>query len=240
MLAPSRRRLGSLSTLVLDPADSHAKVERVVVLCHGYGAPGDDLVPLAEEIQAQVGNRPIRYVFPAAPQSLDSLGIYGGRAWWPISIQSLLEEFEQGHHDVLRQFVPPGLSEAREALDLTIAAALDEVQLDRSRLVLGGFSQGAMLATETALHRGDAIAGLLLWSGTLISESQWRSQAAQTPPLKIVQSHGRFDPILPFVTATWLRDLLKESGHEVRWLEFNGPHTIPYEAIQASAQLLAE
>ncbi|HAN98516.1 MAG TPA: phospholipase [Planctomycetaceae bacterium] len=235
----SRQRYGSLDAAVVDAKVTDAPIDLVAVLMHGYGAPGDDLVPLADELLRRWTPRGnVRLIFPAAPLSLASLGMPGGRAWWHLSIQSLLDAFAAGEHHRLKAFDPPGIDEARDAIDRACAAALDEAGLDRSRLVLGGFSQGAMLATETALHRGDAIGGLVLWSGTLIRESIWRPAAERAAKLRIYQSHGSYDPILPFVTATWLRDLLTETGHDLTFAPFAGPHTITADGLAGLGTLL--
>lgn len=231
-------RYGDLRCQVVD-SHSDLPPQRLVVLCHGFGASGDDLVPIAEEmIRGFSLKHRIRFVFPAAPMSLDEYGMPGARAWWPISIQSLLDAFERGEHDVLKDFSPPGLPAARDALDVACSAALEEAGLTRSDLVLGGFSQGAMISTELALHRAEKLGGLILWSGTLIRQAHWKQQATQTPKLTIVQSHGTHDPILPFITGQWLSELLKDAGHDVQFIRFPGPHTIPMQAFEAAAKLI--
>ncbi|MCA9104080.1 MAG: hypothetical protein KDA83_01560 [Planctomycetales bacterium] len=233
-----RVRYGALNCTVVE-ADSEQRPDRLAVLCHGFGAPGDDLVPLADELLAHFPwKHRVRFVFPAAPLSLDEWGMPGARAWWPISIQSLLSAFERGETDVLKDFSPQELPAVRDALDLCCSAALEDAGLGRDRLVLGGFSQGAMISTELALHRAERLAGLILWSGTLIRRPYWTQQAELTPPLRVVQSHGRQDTVLPFVTGEWLRDLLVAGGHDVNFLPFNGPHTIPMPAFEAAAHLL--
>jgi len=84
------------------------------------------------------------------------------------------------------------------------------------------------------------IAGLLLYSGALICESLWRKSAQESSlSLPFVQSHGRIDPILPIATGRWLHQLLIELGCTGDLLEFNGPHTIPGEAIEQTAKLLS-
>ncbi len=105
-------------------------------------------------------------------------------------------------------------------------------------MILGGFSQGAMLATDVALRLEEAPAGLIIWSGTLISEPEWRKRAPARRGLGVFQSHGRQDPLLPFLRAVALRDLLIEAGLEVDFLAFDGEHTIPLEALERTADFL--
>lgn len=212
----------------------------VVVLCHGFGAPGDDLVPIGEELFELSPSlaESIEVVFPAAPLSLDHVGLYGGRAWWPIDMNELIGAIGQGNLRILRDRRPPGMEDARNLL----LALLDEIQqqtgLPHNRFVLGGFSQGSMLAIEAALHWSEPPGGLCLWSSTLVSEAQWQEKVAQLKGIPIVQSHGRQDQILPFPAALWLRDWLMKCGAAVNFLEFNGPHTITMEALQALVQML--
>jgi phospholipase/carboxylesterase len=203
-----------------------------VVLCHGYGAPGDDLVPLADAVRAHRPNlAAVRFVFPEAPLSLEELGAPFGRAWWQIDFQRITARR-------LTQDVPPGLSKARHLM----MSLLDELARQPggaiSRLLLGGFSQGAMLATDLTLRLEEAPAGLAILSGTLICESEWRQRASIRRGLSVFQSHGRQDPLLPFESALALKDLLLGAGLTVDFLAFEGGHTIPLEAIDRLAALI--
>jgi phospholipase/carboxylesterase len=229
-------QIGPLACRVFQQSDSPP--ELLVVMCHGFGAPGDDLVPLAPDL---VRRRPelahTRFVFPAAPLSLSSLGPgYGnGRAWWMLDMERLMSLSPVEY----RAEVPEGLAAARRAL----LAVLDELTrstgLPRSKCVLSGFSQGAMLATDVALRLEEAPAALGILSGTLISEVQWRAKAAARKGLRVFQSHGREDPLLPYLNAEALRDLLSGAGLDVAFLPFEGGHGIPLEAVEGLADLLS-
>ncbi len=126
-----------------------------ILLCHGFGAPGDDLVALAREVDAGPG---VRWFFPEAPLAPAALG--GGRAWWMIDIERRISLVARGRGEELRAETPPGLAEARAALEQTIAALEREHGVKREKLIIGGFSQGAMLTTEVALHAEQPFAGL--------------------------------------------------------------------------------
>ena len=67
------------------------ETEVVIVICHGFGAPGDDLVPLGAEIARAVPSlgQSARFVFPQGPLSLESLGWGDARAWWMIDMAKL-------------------------------------------------------------------------------------------------------------------------------------------------------
>ena len=84
--------LGALKCRLVDDLPEGSKPSLVVILCHGYGASGADLVPIGEELLDQIPalQDRIQFIFPEAPLSLDQLGLPGGRAWWPIDMVKLL------------------------------------------------------------------------------------------------------------------------------------------------------
>jgi phospholipase/carboxylesterase len=192
-----------------------------VLLCHGFGAPGDDLVGLAGAIDAGPA---VRWFFPAAPLALP----WGGRAWWPIDFDRRATLTARGEAGVLRREVPEGLPAARVKLEETIAWLEREQGVRRDQLVLGGFSQGAMLTTDLALAADAPYAGLVVLSGTLICEELWIAAAGQRGSRQhVFMSHGRRDPLLPIADAEALRAILERSGAPVEWVEHDGQHEIP-------------
>ncbi|HUQ02674.1 MAG TPA: hypothetical protein VM261_09280 [Kofleriaceae bacterium] len=200
----------------------------MVVLLHGFGAPGDDLVALAEWIDAPEGTR---WVFPAGPLTMPP--VYGdARAWWMIDLEKLERELAGGGRAADRAAeVPAGLADARAAM----LAVLDALARDHRRrddaFVLGGFSQGAMLSVDLALH-GARPRGLVLLSGTLLAETVWRPRAAAVAGLRVFQSHGTKDGLLSFAGAEKLRDFLAEAGAEVGFAPFPGGHEIPPPVLE--------
>jgi phospholipase/carboxylesterase len=214
-----------------------------VVICHGYGAPGEDLVPFAPHWIELLGDAaaPFRFIFPAAPHSLADLGMPAGRAWWPINMQQLMEQVAAGHFTELHQHEPPGIADARALLVEAITAILEALDASPSQMVLGGFSQGAMLTMDTAL-RGLAAppAMLLQMSGMLVCQPNWEPQAAKLRATRVIQSHGRQDFILPFASGEALRDMLIAAGVDVEFLPFDGPHTVNLEMLGQVAVALRE
>ncbi len=241
-LKSSRQQLGPLRCRVIDALPIGSTPERLVILNHGFGASGDDLVdfgPMLIEASEQIA-RTCRFVFPEAPIDLGPMGMPGGRAWWPINMAQLAEINQTGDFDSLTLLEPPGMKEACAMLTETIRAALAAASLDDSALVLGGFSQGAMISTCAALTEPFRLRLLILCSGTLLHKAEWLRLAHDHPGCDVLQSHGRQDPVLPFVPATQLRDMLSESGFNVEFLEFNGSHTIPMNVMQRLQQKLSE
>jgi phospholipase/carboxylesterase len=234
-----QRRIRELNCTLVGPEQA-GTAELACVFCHGFGAPGDDLVPLGVEfLQREPALRDrVLFVFPEAPLSLAAQGLPGGRAWWLIDMFKLQRAVELGEFRDLRREKPTGLDSARELLNGTIDQLMMDLNLPLTRIVLGGFSQGSMLATELTLRLAEKPAGLVIYSGTLLSEDDWRTRAASCHGLTVLQSHGRSDPLLPYPLAEELRDMLLEAGADVEFLPFPGMHTIPQAALQATTRLL--
>lgn len=233
-------RLADLDCTVVDNLPAGAEPELALILCHGFGAPGTDLVPLAREIFSldDMLAEKLRFYFPAAPLVLDQFGLVGGRAWWHLDIEQLAAAVEQGNLRILRDEHPDGLDEASEQLQSLIEEVRHATGLPLSRFILGGFSQGAMLATDVALHLDAPPAGLGIFSGSLLCEDQWREAAQSRGTLDVFQSHGRHDPLLPFQAAEWLRDLFTDAGFRVDFIPFDGMHEIPPVALRRFTALL--
>jgi phospholipase/carboxylesterase len=166
----------------------------------------------------------LRWFFPAAPLAL----VGGGCAWWEIDLDRRMALAERGQADRLRLETPAGLEEARAALEATLAILERDHDVRRDRLIIGGFSQGAMLTTEVALMAETPFAGVAILSGTLLSQDRWSAAArARGSSLHVFMAHGQRDPLLRFTDAQALRTLLVDGGASVEWVEHGGQHEIP-------------
>ncbi|HEU4536511.1 MAG TPA: hypothetical protein VFS00_20440 [Polyangiaceae bacterium] len=203
-----------------------------VLLCHGYGAPGDDLVTLARFLDAGPG---VRWFFPEAPLSVDVGGGYAGRAWWPIDMIALQTSVMRGDLRALQDRAPDGLDAARDALAACVDALVRDEGVKPEALVVGGFSQGAMVTTDWALKARPGVAGLGALSGTVVNAERWRVdlEGGAARGLEVWQSHGKADPILPFALAQILRDMLSGGGARVEFVAFQGGHEIPPPALDS-------
>ena len=220
-------KLGQLMVRVVGGTDREGGGSGpLLVLMHGFGAPATDLVPLFRSIRVP---SEVRFAFPAAPLVLDAQAPddYAPRAWWMIDIARMQQALLRGDGPNLAREAPPGMPAARAAVVEMLGELERKLDAPPERVVLGGFSQGAMLATDVALRAERPPAGLVVLSGAPVCVDEWQSLVSKRAGLPVLQSHGRADPVLPFAGAEWLRDVLEGARLPVEWVPFNGGHTIP-------------
>ena len=217
-------QLGGLRTRVIGGTDDKGGGNGpVVILLHGFGAPGDDLVPLADVMDVPAGTR---WLFPEGPLSL-SFGPRDARAWWLIDMARIEADRAAGRVRDLSQDLPKGLALAREKMLAFLKEVEQKFGADPRRTVLGGFSQGAMLSCDAVLHTDRHYAGLVQLSGNLLAQPVWSPLMPKRKGLPVFQSHGMQDEILPYAGAERLRDELSKSCLAVEWIAFHGGHEIP-------------
>jgi phospholipase/carboxylesterase len=203
-----------------------------LLLLHGYGAKAEDWEPFSHTIAVPPG---ARFVFPEAPErTTPPDGPLGGRAWWRLDLAAYippgtrLPDLATSH--------PRGLDGAAAS----VRALLHDLSRgQRGPVVLGGFSQGAMVAGDLAFTTNDDIAALVLLSGTPVDEAAWRRGLARRRGLRVFISHGRADHTLPFAGADRLQRELSAAGLDVTWVPFDGGHEVPAPVVRALNAFLA-
>lgn len=230
-------KAGPLTAVVIPPA-KNGTPERDVVLLHGFGAPGTDLVGLERGLDTKV---PTRFVYLAAPHALEGQsGPHAGRAWWHIDMMALQIARMTGDDEHLAAQVPAGLSEARMMLGEALNALGEEIGLDMRRTVLGGFSQGAMLGCDFALRSPTPPEALIQLSGTVLCESEWVPLMRERADLRVFQSHSPDDMVLPFSLALRHRDNFVRAGAKVDFVTFRGGHGIVPLVLNRLSDFLAQ
>jgi phospholipase/carboxylesterase len=169
----------------------------LVVLLHGYGANGDDLIALADAWQPVLPDA--TFVAPNAPQTIP--GMYGGLQWFALTLRDPSEYWR-------------GVEAARPVLDRFLDAELARYRLGPGRLVLVGFSQGTMMALHVGLRRAGAPAGIVAYSGLLAGPEHLNRTTARPPVLMI---HGEADDLIPVEALHIGREALAEAGLPVEW-----------------------
>ncbi len=158
---------------------SGGPAKKLVVLLHGYGADGSDLMPLADAIGEALPD--VAFALPHGPAPCG--GAPFGREWFPISFTDP-SEFDRG------------ADAARDLLERFIAGELAHHGLRDGDLALLGFSQGAMMALHVGLRRPAAPALVLGYSGLLPAPGRVAAETVRPAP-HVVLVHGEFDDIVP-------------------------------------------
>ncbi|XDD44428.1 alpha/beta hydrolase [Leptospira sp. WS60.C2] len=202
-----------------------------VVLFHGYGASAFDLYPIHEVL---VTDQKFNWVFPHGHLSIPLMPGYTGRAWFPIDMAALEEAMRKNDFRNFADKDPEGMDIARASTYLMLEA----LGVPWNQLILGGFSQGAMLATDITLRNEQSSKGLMILSGALVNESLWKDLAPKKSNLRFFQSHGEYDPILGYANAKKLEKLLRSSGLLGEFVGFPGGHEIPAPVVQGISRYL--
>jgi phospholipase/carboxylesterase len=156
---------------------SKAAPAQLVVLCHGLGADGHDLIDLAPTWGHALPDA--AFVSVDAPFAHDS-GF--GRQWWSVADRS-------------PPVVEAGVRRAAAFLNSFIDAELQRLGLPADGYALMGFSQGAMTALFTGLRRASAPRAILAFSGALIAPESLATELANHAPVLLV--HGEAYDVVP-------------------------------------------
>jgi phospholipase/carboxylesterase len=199
-------------------APARGPASHLVVLCHGYGADGNDLIGLAPHWQRLLPT--VAFVAPNAPQRCDA---GPGYQWFPIS---------RLDPRAMRQ----GVESAAASLDAFLDAELARTGLTGDRLALVGFSQGTMMSLHVGLRRKERPVAIVGYSGLLADAESLAPGNA--PPVLLV--HGDADPMIPvdqlFVSAA----ALGRAGLPVQWHVSPGtPHAIDEMGLMLGGAFLA-
>lgn len=174
------------------------KATSVVVLLHGYGADGADLLGLADPLSPYLPGT--AFYAPDAPEPCVNNPM--GRQWFPVPW--LDGSTEQQARD----------SMARSVNDLN--AYLDDVLtregVGADRMIIVGFSQGTMMALHVVPRRADEVAGIVGFSGRLLAP-ELLHEAKVRPPVLLI--HGDQDQMVPFAALGLAGDALTGAGFTV-------------------------
>ena len=228
-------RIGDLDVTLVSETK---QPEGIVVLCHGFGADRADLSSIADEMIKVDGRfEQLLFVFPDGPLNVDELVGFKARAWWLADLDRIEKLYEEGDFEELKSSCPTELKTCSKMIGKLIGDVHESYNVDYSKILVGGFSQGAMLATDVALGFEHCLGGLIAWSGSLICEDAWRAKAGKHK-FPVYQSHGTMDPILPFSNAVELCNLFADAGLNNVFTEFDGPHTIDVGAMKGAMKLI--
>ncbi len=218
-----------------------------VVLLHGYGADAWDLFSFKEILPLRANQ--VELVCPQAPGQLPaSFMSAGGRCWFPIDWAEWQRKWRGGPSDVS--------DSTRTTLAISSIQLVSEllehlVARGAEKIILGGFSQGGMIALWAWVHLMERLGGrfspvVQLWlmstQGLDLAQLEKRcedlKQAGATSQVSVIHAHGQQDSILQFSGANRLSLLLKNTFASYTWIPFSGGHEIPLEVLQKMSQEL--
>jgi phospholipase/carboxylesterase len=197
-----------------------------VALLHGYSMSPDDLAPFAHALRLDA-----HFVFPEGPLAVPA----GGHAWWDLEAELAAHAEASAARD-LAKHSPSGRDDARRQL-LAWRRGLPR-ELGELPLVIGGFSQGAMLVADAARAVDLGAAALVLLSSSRLAPDPRVAATDALRGLPVFLSHGKSDPVLAFAAGRSLADELIQDGAEVEFVAFDGGHDIPLVVWRALKRFL--
>lgn len=197
-----------------------------VILFHGFGADMNDLESLKDAMNPD--QIELNWIFPNGIFSVPIGPGFTGRAWWPLQMAQLPSDWTN--------YSPPEMTD----LVPRVLKLIESLNVPWSQIILGGFSQGAMLATEIYFQASQKPLGLLSLSGSLIHKETWVQKCAERKNEKIFLSHGEQDQVLPSGGTQKLIQVLKQNELLVDFVSFQGGHEIPLQVCARAKKYLTE
>ena len=208
------------------------RARQLVVLLHGYGSNGDDLIELGQHWRTLLPDA--AFVSPHAHEICP--GAPGGRQWFALTPRGV---DPSGGDERLR-----GAQAAQPVIDAYIDAELARLGLDESKLAIGGFSQGAMMALHVGLRRPRAPAAILGFSGMLVAperlpEAKAQDATGRPPPILLI--HGDQDQMIPVDAMFIAADQLAAADKPTQWHMATGVgHGIDQGGLRHAGLFLAK
>ncbi len=196
---------------------------QLVVLLHGYGADGNDLVSLGQHWRALLPDA--AFIAPNAPENCPA-NPSGGRQWFSLTFRDMQERWR-------------GVQQAGPGLDIFLDEELAALRLEDASLALVGFSQGAMMALHVGLRRPKRMAAIVGFSGMLVEPNRLKADIRSRPPILLI--HGDADDLIPVEALHQARSALGAAGLAVEWHVRPGlPHGIDGEGLEIAGRFLAD
>ena len=200
--------------------ETRPKPSHSVIWLHGLGADGNDFVPVIQELA--LPPLAIRFVFPHAP--MRPVTINGGfvmRAWYDIAYQDLVMKEDE-----------PGVRQSQKMIEELVAKESTR-GVPPNRIVIAGFSQGGVIALQTALRHPKRLAGVMSLSAylPLVATVEMERNPANND-MPVFLGHGIMDNIVPLPLGTTSRDRLIKLGYDIDWHQYPMAHSVCPEELE--------
>jgi phospholipase/carboxylesterase len=185
----------SLNTIVLEPLSKN-KPKNAVILCHGYGGDGKDISILANYWRAHLPDT--IFLCPDAPEKCGASPT--GFQWFDLMDQNP------------EQVVAKSLV-AENKLNKLIDEVKRKNYLDAKQIIIGGFSQGCMIALQTGIKRKDKINSIIGYSGRIIDTDHLSKNINSRP--NIILMHGDIDQVVTINSLLEAKDFFRKNNYEI-------------------------
>jgi phospholipase/carboxylesterase len=192
-----------------------------IIWLHGLGADGGDFVPIVPALQLP-DNLGIRFVFPHAPVMPVTVNNgYQMRAWYDIYGMNI-------DHRIDKTGMTQSIGLVEQLIENEVARGIPT-----NRIILAGFSQGAVIALLTGLRYAKPLAGILALSGYLPFADELLQQASNANrQVPIFIAHGNQDFIVPFALGEAAYLTLQQAGYPVEWHSYPIQHSVSENEIR--------
>lgn len=209
-----------LSGPMLAPANGDAP-DSAVVLLHGYGSDGNDLIALAPHWRHLLPGAV--FVAPHAPIGTEM----GGFQWFPIDWT--------GDRVASRQ---TGVLAARPVLEQFLRDLWSQTGIVPERTILAGFSQGAMMALHVGVGIDEPLMGIIGFSGAFLPPEDFGKEGRARPPVCLV--HGDLDSVVDPNLSSEANSVLVEAGYDVAYHVSRGvAHGISPDGLAFASDFIA-
>lgn len=205
-----------------EPPASGAAAKQLVILLHGLGADGNDLIALAPHLAQNLPDA--HFIAPDAPFPCD-MAPYG-RQWFSLQ-------------DRDPAVMLSGIRMAAPILDGFIDKQTERFGLDAGSVALVGFSQGTMMSLHVAPRRPEPLAAVVGFSGALLAGEALSEEARSKPPVLLI--HGDADEVVPVQATPAAAGALQDAGFTVETLICPGvPHSIDPAGLRRAIDFLGK
>lgn len=203
------------------PARS-GEAKKVVILLHGYGSDGNDLISLAPYLQDVLPDA--LFIAPNAPHACDMNP--SGYQWFPLAMDREISRLER-------------IETTRPVIKSFLEDVWAQTGLSANDTILAGFSQGAMISLDSGLRCPDQLKGIISFSGGIVEPDTIGQSMVTKPPVCLV--HGDSDEVVPLAMSVRGEQVLKAAGVDARlFISPNTGHSIAADGLEFARNFVSE